>query len=308
MATDNANTPAKKDSVAVMLEANWKTIKNVLPRHLTPERMARIAYTAIVQSPALRDCNPVSLANAVITASQLGLEIGGPIGMAYLVPYKKEATLIIGYKGFQDLAYRSGMVSNFSAHPVYEHDHFEYCYGLTPKLEHRPSDGKRGALKYAYAVCHFKGGGYDFEVVTPEDISVTKRLSAGARSGSKDCPWNNPDQEWTMWVKTAIRRLAKRIPQSPDMQLAAAIDERAEAGLGQGLTHIIDVEPASDPTTGMNDALKGQGKGKPKPAPEMLECPDKGGEPVKSAGCSKCAKRTGCPAWSDIDKDAKDAS
>jgi recombination protein RecT len=248
--------PAKKDAIMTMLSNNWPTIKNVIPRHLTPERMARIAYTAISTSPALASCHPMSLANAVIEASMLGLEIGGPLGMAHLLPFGGKATLVIGYKGFMDLAYRSGIVSNFSAQPVYENDFFEYAYGLHPKLEHRPAEGDRGKLRYAYAVAHYKGGGYDFEVVTPADIVATKKRSSGAKKN--DSPWNQADLEWTMWVKTAIRRLAKRIPQSPDIQRAAALDETADVGK-QELHHIIDIQPT---TADQVDDLNAQVMGK----------------------------------------------
>lgn len=250
--------PVKKNPVAVMMEKNWPTIKNVVPKHLTPERLARIAYTAIVRNPKLAACQPMSLANAVIEASMLGLEIGGPLGMAHLVPFKDQVVFIPGYKGLMDLAYRSGKVSHFSAHPVYENDHFVYQYGISPKLEHRPSESERGPLKYAYAICKFNDGGFDFEVVNRADIAATKKKSSGAQWGGKDCPWNNED-EWTMWVKTAIRRLAKRIPQSPDMQRAVAADELAEAGKDQGLAHIIDIEaPAVTTAEDINEQLQKQ--------------------------------------------------
>ena len=74
--------------------------------------------------------------------------------------------------------------------------------------------------------------------------------------------------------------------------------------------YLIDGEKADgkpDPTTGLNDALRGAAK-TAKPTPIKLECPDKGGEPVESAGCATCALRDGCPAWEEIDKAAKDAA
>lgn len=50
--------------------------------------------------------------------------------------------------------------------------------------------------------------------------------------------------------------------------------------------------------------VEASGKPQAKPTPIKLECPDRGGEPVESAGCSGCAKRTGCPAWEESDKAA----
>lgn len=257
------NLPSSNQSVvANVLKNNWKAIQNVLPKHLTPERMARIAYTSIMKNPALAQCNPVSLANAVIEASMLGLEIGGPVGLAHLVPFKGQATLIIGYKGFMDLAYRSGIVSNFSAHPVYENDEFDFEYGINPKLRHKPTFGEKGPLKCAYAVCNYNNGGYDFEIVGQSDIDATKRKSPGSKK--KDSPWNDTDIEWTMWVKTAIRRLAKRIPQSPDILRAASVDETGSFGLDQGIDHIIELDfPEGDAPQDTNDLIM-NGKGSKK--------------------------------------------
>ena len=88
-------------------------------------------------------------------AVQLGLE-PGLLGHCYILPYKREATFIIGYKGMIDLARRSGHIQSIYAHAVHENDEFEYELGLHPKLEHKPSHGDRGAFIGAYAVAHFK--------------------------------------------------------------------------------------------------------------------------------------------------------
>ena len=78
-------------------------------------------------------------------AVQLGLE-PGLLGHCYILPYKREATFIIGYKGMIDLARRSGHIQSIYAHAVHENDEFEYELGLHPKLEHKPSHGDRGAF------------------------------------------------------------------------------------------------------------------------------------------------------------------
>ena len=290
------NLPAeKKQEVYSMLTKNMASVKNVLPKHVTAERMLRIAYQAIVQNPTLAECSQISLMNALIESSQLGLEIGGPLGHAYLIPFKGKATLVVGYKGFMDLAYRSGRVSNFSAQPVYEKDHFLYSYGLEPKLEHVPSDEEDpGDLKAAYAIVHFKGGGFDFEVVTKRDAKTTKRRSPGAKK--PDSPWNTED-EWTMWVKTAIRKLAKRTPLSPEIQRAAALDEYADAGMNQNITHVIDADFCIEPnkqTRTTKDKLKDKAK-ELKTSKSTVECP-KDNKTVSINKCDTCESAKGCPA------------
>jgi len=88
-------------------------IRKALPKHLEPERLARIALTEIRKNPKLLECSRESLLGAVMTAAQLGLE-PGVLGHAYLIPYwnnktkSYEVQFQIGYKGLLDLVRRSG--------------------------------------------------------------------------------------------------------------------------------------------------------------------------------------------------------
>lgn len=293
-----------EDPIYQMLAKYQKAITSVLPKHLTPERMIRIAYTMIHRTPKLRECTPVSLINAVIEISILGLEVGRT---AHIIPFKQEATVIVDYKGFIELAHRSNQVASFPFKPVYENDIFEYEEGTTRYIKHKPAREKRGDLIAAYAIANFKHGGFDFEVVLPEDIDATRKQAPGAKS--KDSPWNDPDQEWTMWCKTAVRRLAKRIPQCPELQKAAYLEEMVEAGLKQNISHItngiIDVDfkglsqPKAEPIqkeeiSNKIDKLKVDGQIQP----QIVDCPNKAINPkTASEECDKCQSREGCPAW-----------
>jgi len=248
-----ALTVQEKKTVLQLLSANMKAVAAVVPKHLTPERLMRVAFQAIVKTPKLAQCTQLSLVNAIIEASQLGLEISGPLGQASLIPFKDEAVLIVEYKGKIALAHNSGQIKSFSAHPVYEKDVWDYEYGLNPYLKHRPYDEEddRGDLVAAYAVVQYKNGGVDFEVVNRK---MAMRSKAASKAGKKeDSPWNQPANEWTMWVKTAVHQLAKRIPQSPELQRANTLDDQAESG--QDLNHIIDIELQDLPKTmGVDDA------------------------------------------------------
>ena len=106
-------------------------IRKALPKHLEPERLARIALTEIRKNPKLLECSRESLLGAVMTAAQLGLE-PGVLGHAYLIPYwnnktkSYEVQFQIGYKGLLDVVRRSGEITSISAHCVYENDEFEF--------------------------------------------------------------------------------------------------------------------------------------------------------------------------------------
>lgn len=237
-------------NVANLLAMNMKAIQSCLPKHMTPERMCRVALQTIRRTPQLMNCTPESLVAAIVEASSLGLELDLR-GQAYLVPYKNSVTLIPGYKGLMDLAYRSGRVTNIYAEVVCENDHFAFALGLAPKLEHTPNLEDRGALKAVYAVARVKDADPAFVVLGKTEIDKIRKASKASGSG----PWVQWEEE--MWKKTAIRRLCKYLPLSPEIQKAIALDEAADAGVPQHLADgVIDLPaPADTPTAGLNAVL-----------------------------------------------------
>lgn len=222
------NAPQKpmspEKTIAAYLEKMKPEFEKALPGHITADRMARVALTTIRTNPKLLECSVPSLMGAVVQAAQLGLE-PGLIGHCYLIPFRNNKTnqtevqFIIGYKGMIDLARRSGQIENIYAHAVYEKDTFEYELGLNPKLIHKPSTGRRGEIKYVYAVAHFKDGGYQFEVMDIEEIERRKKRSKSANNG----PWVSDYEE--MAKKTVIRHMWKYLPISIEVQKQGSQDE-----------------------------------------------------------------------------------
>ena len=228
-----------------LLVRSKEGLQQALPKHMTAERMIRVAVTAIQKVPKLLECDARSLIGAIVEASQLGLEPDGILGHAYLVPYtlkkgtaqeKTICQLIVGYKGLIDLTRRTGTIKTIEAHVVYEKDEFDYEFGLEPKLKHKPSRlGDPGKVLFAYAVGHMNSGGVQFEVMNVREIEAIRARSRAARSG----PWVT---DWeAMAKKTVLRRLAKLLPVSVEAQRAIALDERDDTSippmnLGAGLT------------------------------------------------------------------------
>lgn len=230
-------------------------LKRALPRHLGPDRMARLALTEFRKTPELANCNPASVIAAVLNCAQLGLEFGQTLGHAYLIPFKDEATLMIGYKGYIELALRSGKVLSIQAEAVFENDEFEYEFGLEPKLRHTPAKGNRGELTHTYAIAWFKNGARQFVVMTRDEIDAIRRGSKNGNSG----PWKNNFPE--MGKKTAIRRLQKHLPLSPELRKAEEFDkydaidvefETMPAGEGRQVhpgTGEVQPDPGAIPTS-----------------------------------------------------------
>jgi recombination protein RecT len=229
---------AKKiDNVRALLEKSKSQIALALPRHLSADRMLRIAMTSIRRTPKLASCSQQSLLGAIMQAAQLGLEPDGVLGHAYLVPFKDEVQLIIGYKGLIDLARRSGQISTIFARVVHAADQFEFSYGLDETLQHIPTrDADPGELVTVYAVARLKDGGQQFEVMTKREIDQIRAQSRAADDG----PWVTHYEE--MAKKTVLRRLCKMLPASVELARAVALDERADLGLPQQLEDIVDGE------------------------------------------------------------------
>lgn len=223
----------EKLSLPQLIERMKPEIARALPKHLNPDRMARIATTVLKQNPALNRCTPESFLGALMTASQLGLE-PGPLGEAYLVPYGNTATFIPGYRGLIKLAWQSDQLSDIWAEIVYANDEFNYDLGLKRDLTHKPAKADRGESTHVYAAARLKSGGTPFVVMTVEEVEAIRARSRAGKNG----PWVT---DWpAMAKKTAIKQLARWLPMSTEFQLAAQYDETVRTNID---TQLMDVTP-----------------------------------------------------------------
>lgn len=212
-----------------------------MPKHMTADRMMRIALTEVRKVPALGRCNIESFMGAIMQCAQLGLEPGSALGHAYLLPFgngkakdgKSNCQLIIGYRGMIDLARRSGQIVSLTARTVHENDAFKYEFGLEETMHHVPADGDRGKMTHVYAVAKLKGGGVQFDVMSRADVDKVRSTSKAGTNG----PWVTHFEE--MAKKTVIRRLFKYLPVSIEIQQAVTLDERAEAGIDQDNASVL---------------------------------------------------------------------
>lgn len=232
-------------------------IAAALPSHISPDRISRIALTEMRKTPVLRDCDPLSLFGSIMQASQLGLELGGALGHAYLVPFRNkgrmDAQFIVGYRGMIDLARRSGQIVSLQAHEVYAGDDFDFAYGLDERLHHVPSRDvqNRGEVIAFYAVAKLKGGGHQVEVMWKSEVDAVRAQSKAGQSG----PWVSHYVE--MGKKTVIRRLFKYLPVSVEMQQAVGLDEQADYG-GQDNRGWLDGSVVGDDFSYPADSLEGE--------------------------------------------------
>jgi recombination protein RecT len=203
--------------------AQWT---QALPQYLTPERMFTVVINCLLRTPKLMECDAASLLRCIAQCAELGLEPGGALGQAYLVPFAKECTLIIGYRGFLELARRSGSLLQGETHIVYTKDRFVIEHGLEPKLVHSPHLGSdRGPPVAVYFIGRLNNGEKHVEIMPWDEVM---KIKARALSRAPKGPWAEPDFEPEMARKTVIRRAAKYM--ALDGKLRDALEREDELG------------------------------------------------------------------------------
>ena len=240
-------------SLAAMIQSPdmMSQLRMACAKTITPERLARVATTELRKNPKLLNCNPQSFLGALMQCAQVGLEPGSALGLAYIIPYGKEAQFQIGYKGLLALMWRSEMIASIQAECVYEGDHFEYANGIPPALKHVPKENRDGAAKitHAYCVIGTTTGGWVFRVMTFDEIEkVRKDHSKGNSAGS---PWvtNWPE----MACKTVLKRTSKRAPISAEASRSVGLDDMSDVGIAQNLGTTITVEPSGPDKEALED-------------------------------------------------------
>jgi recombination protein RecT len=241
-ATNQAMTPAANGSAPIQEAPKYANtlhaflerqdvkakLAEVAAKFMKPDDLIRLALMAASRSPDLLKCSPESVLRCLMDAAAMGIVPGGTNGRGYLIPRankhtkKLEATFDPGWRGFEDIARRTGKVARFDAHAVYDQDEYQVTLGDNPTLTHVPNYDveDRGAIVAGYAIAIYVDGAKQIEPLSKKDIA--KIRAASPASGTTAGPWANWEEE--MVRKSAIRRLCKHLPvYDPVMEQALAM-------------------------------------------------------------------------------------
>lgn len=228
--------PMKVPSFPALLERMKPQLAAALPKHITPDRMIRIALTQFRQVPKLQQCEESTILAAIVVAAQLGLE-PGVLGQAYLIPYKRTCTFVPGWQGLVDLVNRTGRASTWTG-AVYRDEPFKYSYGTTPFIEHVPSgedDPRR--LTHVYAVGRVRGSEFPNIEVWPIE-KVWRHRDRYNRSAEDHYSYQHPE----MYArKVPLLQVIKYLPKSPELVAAVGLEHAATIG-----TQALDLASALD--------------------------------------------------------------
>jgi recombination protein RecT len=192
--------------------------KAALPAHIPVERFVRTTLTAVQTNPDLMNADRRTLFAAATRAAQMGLLPDGREGAIVTFGGKCQFMPMLG--GVLKLVRNSGELASIDAQIVYKADKFTYRPGIDLVPAHEPDwFGDRGEIVGVYAVAKMKDGAAYVEILSKKQVEQVRNVSRSKSSG----PWVTWWDE--MARKTAIRRLAKRLPLSTDLDGALAEDD-----------------------------------------------------------------------------------
>lgn len=153
----------------------------------------------------LAKANPATVIGAAAQAAMLDLPINQSLGFAYIVPYGNEAQFQLGYKGYIQLAQRSGQYVDIGAKTVFEGE-LEYENRLLDKFKfgERTGDKVIGYLAYFRLTNGFEKMLF---MELDEMIAHAKKYSKNYKGGTDK--WGLTDFN-TMAEKTVLKRLLSK--------------------------------------------------------------------------------------------------
>ena len=222
------------------LDAMGPELLKALPKHIPVERFQRVVMTAIQNNPDLLGVDRRSLFNAAMRAAQDGLLPDGRDGA--IVKYKNDAQWMPMVGGILKKIRNSGEIATITARVVYDGDTFRYWVDEDGEhVLYEPCDAPNTSkILRVFAMAKTKDGELFVEPMTLDEVEQVRNVSRAKNLG----PWT---QWWgEMAKKTALRRLAKRLPMSSDLDDLIRRDDALYDF--DGRKEARDVTPASKST------------------------------------------------------------
>lgn len=230
--------------------------------------------TALVSNNAmLQPCKPESLMFACLKATALDLPLDQNLGFAYVLPYKDNKTgttaaqFQMGYKGFIQLAIRSGQFKTLNATEVREGEIVDENF-ITGEISFKRAQNREKLPIVGY-VAYFKlKTGFEkyFYMTREEMVAHAKRFSQTYKKGYG--LWADETMFDSMAIKTVIKLLlSKYAPLSVQMADAVLSDQAAFDDNGD--PHYVDGPEDQNQPENIEEAVSEQKKSMRKAAAEQ---------------------------------------
>lgn len=219
----------RKTSVDEAFALAPQHLKRLLGAQDVVDRFLVVALNQMRKVPQLATCTKESILDGLVRMARLDLDPSIP-GEVYLVPYQKEASLIIGYGGLRKLVLRCPDVVDVFAQAVCENDHYQPAESPIALPTHRLPEAfkPRGRAMGYYAAAFLRSGFWRVIAMSRAEVVAHRdRYAASAKSTF----WadNHPDKEGLtnfdkMGMKTCLRQLCSPRSLSLTAEVADALE------------------------------------------------------------------------------------
>ena len=218
------NLAVKKTTVAQFLGSiNMKNYIEGVLKERAPQFVTSLVSMANL-TPGLRDCDPETLMFCGLKAASLNLPLDNNLGFAYAVPYGKVCQFQIGYRGFVQLAMRTGQYKSMNVINIHQGELLSWD-PFTEELELEIMQDQEARAKLptiGYAAVFTLLNGFKKVSYWP-----TERVEAHARKFSKafnNGPWKSDYN--AMARKTVLKDMLNHWgPASVEIAAAVKFDQ-----------------------------------------------------------------------------------
>lgn len=231
---DNTNKLAKKNNNGTVGQATLKSmINDERTKNKFKEMLGNKAagfLTSLMNTTngnaQLQQADPNSILKAGAIAATLDLPIDPNLGFAYIVPYnnkgKNEAQFQMGYKGFVQLAIRTGQYKRINVTELYE-GQFESYDPITDELKYNLDNRLSDEITHYVAYFQTINGFEKYNVMSKEEIENHAKKFSKTYS-YKGSSWQTNFN--TMAKKTVLKLLLSKFGiLSIEMQTAQKADQ-----------------------------------------------------------------------------------
>ena len=208
--TSLSNRP--KFSVALQSEGYKKLINDTLGDPKIAQRFIANISSVVSNNYQLQKCEPASILSAGFQAESLNLPLNQSLGYAYVVPYGDKAQFQVGYKGYVQLAIRSGQYLDIDVFTIKDGEYkgrdkntgrpiFEF-------IEDDEVAEKKEVIGYMATFTLLNGFNKQLYWSKEKTIKHAKQYSKSFGNGSKTDLWTNAFD--LMAMKTVLKQLLSK--------------------------------------------------------------------------------------------------
>lgn len=216
--SDNNQTPAtQQPKVSISNFLNTPKTRNFLEETLAERRTEFVSnLIAMCDSDAnLAACDPAALMKCAMNATSLNLPLNKNLGYAYVIPYKNgrtgqfEPQFQIGYKGFIQLAIRTGQYKFINATEIREGEiSHNKITGEVKFHGDKPENKIVGYMAYIEMVNGFTASLYMTEAqIESHALRFSKSYAYDKSKGTATSKWSDKLARSAMAEKTVLKGL-----------------------------------------------------------------------------------------------------